>query len=384
MQTYEEVCDFSRNCNFTLPQMHVALQYIVDKIEHAHLVMRECTNVKSVGAKSQQHNQKDGQSACAYCSSDHKAIDCAKYKTINASKDRVVAQHLCFNCLSSGHSSKACKSMQTCHICHFHHHTLLCNQRSSSKSSDSSSSSSNSKGQSSQPRSSSSSSSNAQTLLHSHQHPMQQQQQQKPVVTQGKSNTISKTPSSSGQQTSVTNVNLAQTSSKISNVFPTATLNLCSFHQKINTQAFFDIGSQRSFVSPDILRRLNLPVVGKVPIQLTTFGDSLTSCLLDLVKVKVQFGISRFTIKLLVHDQASMELNCPGIYEVIQQLADQGYQLAYHYITSDALTGIKVLIGVDCFSCFMSCQKRARIMNLFVTRDRGVIPFRPLPKWISE
>ena len=85
-----------------------------------------------------------------------------------------------------------------------------------------------------------------------------------------------------------------------------------------------------------------------------------------------------------MHDQASMELNCPGIHEVTQQLEEQVYQLADHYITSDSLTGIEVLIGVDYFSCFITRQRRARDMNLFVTRDRGVIPFGPLPKWVSE
>ena len=66
------------------------------------------------------------------------------------------------------------------------------------------------------------------------------------------------------------------------------------------------------------MRRLNLPVLEKVPMQLATFGNDSTSCLLDLVKVKIQFGNRRFTVKLPFHDQASMELNCPGIYEVSQ------------------------------------------------------------------
>ena len=284
-----------------------------------------------------------------------------------------------------GHSSKTCKSTRTCCICHFHHHTSLCNQQSNSISKNNDSSS-NGKGQSSQSRSSSS---NAQSLSHSHPHPTHQQQQQqihqqKPVVTQGKSNTPNKTPSSSVQQTSVTNVNLAQTSSLTNNVLRTATLDLRYFHQKLNTRAFFDTGSQRSSVSPEIVRGLNLPVVKKVPIQLTTFGNDNTSCLLGLVNVKVQFGNRRFTVKLLLHDQASMELNCPGIHEVTQQLEEQGYQLADHYKISDALTGIEVLIGVDYFSCFITRQTRTRGMNLFVTRNRGVIPFRPLLKWVSE
>ena len=94
MQTYEEVCDCSRDYNFTLTQMDVALQYIIDKFEHATLVMGECTNVKSIEAKSQQQKQNGGQPTSAYCTGNHKAINCTKYKTKNARKDRIIAQRL--------------------------------------------------------------------------------------------------------------------------------------------------------------------------------------------------------------------------------------------------------------------------------------------------
>ena len=132
------------------------------------------------------------------------------------------------------------------------------------------------------------------------------------------------------------------------------------------------------------MRRLNLPVLEKVPIQLATFDNDSTSCVLDLVKVKIQFGNRRFTVKLLVHDKGSMELNYPSIYEVSQQLEQGGYRLVDHHISSDALTGFEVLIRVDYFSCFISRQRRARGMNLFVTKDRGVLPFGLLPKWASQ
>ena len=164
------------------------------------------------------------------------------------------------------------------------------------------------------------------------------------------------------------------------NVLPTATLDLRYNNHKLTTRAFFDTGSQRSFVSLEIKCRLNLPVIQQVPIQLSTFENDSTSCLLALVRVKVQFGKRRIPIKLLVHDQASMELNCPGIYDVTQQLESQGHQLAYRFITLDVLTGI----GVNYFSCFITQQKRPQGTNMFVTRGWRVIPFGPLPKWVTN
>ena len=103
---------------------------------------------------------------------------------------------------------------------------------------------------------------------------------------------------------------------------------------------------------------------------------------LDIIKVKVQVGKHRIPIKLLVHESASMGyLNCPGIYNVAQALEKQGHQLADRNITSDSLTGVELLIGVDYFAQFITRQKRASGISLFVTRGEGVIPFGIIPKW---
>ena len=167
------------------------------------------------------------------------------------------------------------------------------------------------------------------------------------------------------------------------NVLPTATLNVSYYHARTITRAFFNTGSQRSFVSPELVRKLNLPVIEQVPVHLSTFGNDTALHFLDLVKVKVQVGRRRIPIKLLVHDSASMGyLNCPGIYNVAQTLEKQGHQLADRNITSDSLTGMELLIGADYFAQFITRQKRASGISLFVTwRGGGVIPFGTIPKW---
>ena len=77
-------------------------------------------------------------------------------------------------------------------------------------------------------------------------------------------------------------------------------------------------------------------------------------------------------------------LNCPGIYNVAQALEKQGHQLADRNITSDSLTGIELLIGIDYFAQFITRQKRAGGISLFATSGGGgggVIPFGTIPKW---
>ena len=65
--------------------------------------------------------------------------------------------------------------------------------------------------------------------------------------------------------------------------------------------------------------------------------------------------------------------NCPGLYEVAQTLENKGFHLADHSITSDALTGIEILIGVDHFTRLIVRQKRSQGTSLFVTKGEGMI-----------
>ena len=121
-------------------------------------------------------------------------------------------------------------------------------------------------------------------------------------------------------------------------------------------------------------------MINQGPVNLSTFGNETESCMLDLVKVRL--GKHKVPITLLVHDSAAMGyFNCPGLYEVAQILENKGFHLADHSITSDALTSIEILIGVDHFTRLIVRQKQSQGTRLFVTKGGGVIPFGLLPKW---
>ena len=106
--------------------------------------------------------------------------------------------------------------------------------------------------------------------------------------------------------------------------------------------------------------------------------------MLDLVKVKIRFGKSKIPLTMLVHDSAAMGyFHNPGLFEVAQKLENKGFDLADQHITSDALTGIEILIGVDNFTRLIVRQKRSLRTSLFVARGGGVIPFGPLPRWAT-
>ena len=233
-QTYSKISDHVKNHNFSLQEMDSTLQYIIGKLEHAYLIMGDKTNVKVVGTHSHQNSNQGGTLKCPFCSGDHKAVDCNKYKSIQAQKDCVIAQRLYFNCLIPGHSSKNCRSKRTCRICHLHHYTSLCNLNQSQSSGDTS--------QPSKINQSSNASRESQQQQQQHQqHPRTKaQNHQQPVVTQPKSNTQKQHAPSTTTSAHVTNINV---SNFLHNVLPIATLNVSYCHARTITKAFFDTGS---------------------------------------------------------------------------------------------------------------------------------------------
>ena len=104
--------------------------------------------------------------------------------------------------------------------------------------------------------------------------------------------------------------------------------------------------------------------------------------MLDLIKVKVCLRKHKIPITLLAHNSAAMGyFNCPGLFEVAQKLESKGFHLVDHNISSDALTGIEILIGDDRFTKLIVRQKWSQGTVLFITKGGGVKPFGPLPRW---
>ena len=382
-QTFDRICDIYVTHDFTLAQMESGIQHIVDKLEQAVLALAEGATIKQVGVNSPSQNQSSKQSKpkanqrCSYCSGEHLAHECAKYKTVNSRKARAMQLRLCYNCLTPGHSSKLCRSTKTCRTCGSHHHSSLC-FKAHSNSSDNSSQNTNksnvSQGKTNQSSSSNSSANQRSSKAQAQIHP------NKPVVTPNKSNssqTSNQSPTlDTTYVTSVNSINFPN------NVLPTATLNVGYCNQQANVRTFFDTGSHRSFISPEVVKRLNLRVIKQVPVNLSTFGNETESCMLDLVKVKIRLGKSKIPLTMLVHDNAAMGyFHSPGLYKVAQKLESKGFNLEDQNITSDTLTGIEILIGVDNFTRLIVRQKRSLGTSLFVTRGGGVIPFGPLPRF---
>ena len=211
-QTFDRICDIYVIHDFTLDQMETGIQHIVDKLEQAVLALAEGAVIKQVGVDTQSRDLPSKQSRnktnqkCSYCSGEHPAHNCPKYKTIQSRKDRVLKLRLCFSCLTPGHSSKMCHSNKTCRSCGASHHSSLCfksraNNSSNSDNGNQSNSSSQGKTGSSSYSSHHSSSANS-SKAQAQSHPTN-----KPVVTPSKSSLSQANVSSPNLDTTyVTNV----------------------------------------------------------------------------------------------------------------------------------------------------------------------------------
>ena len=191
-QTFDRICDIYVTHDFSLDQMETGIQHIVDKLEQAVLALAEGATIKQVGVNSPSQDQSSKQSKakanqrCSYCSGEHLAHECAKYKTVNSRKDRVMQLRLCYNCLTPGHSSKSCRSTKTCRTCGSHHSSLCfktySNSSDATNQNTSSSNSNVSQGKTNQSSSSTSSANQRNFKAQAQTHP------NKPVVTPNKSN----------------------------------------------------------------------------------------------------------------------------------------------------------------------------------------------------
>ncbi|XP_075162890.1 uncharacterized protein LOC142235523 [Haematobia irritans] len=78
-------------------------------------------------SKLSSRNQNSNKQTCPLCKEMHFIRDCPKFieKTVNDRIHVVKISHLCYNCLSSTHGIKDCKSNYTCRECNMRHHTML-------------------------------------------------------------------------------------------------------------------------------------------------------------------------------------------------------------------------------------------------------------------
>ncbi|XP_064090686.1 uncharacterized protein LOC135204402 [Macrobrachium nipponense] len=306
--------------------------------------------------------------SCCFCQGEHSGKVCMKYNTLETRRARINELQLCYGCLRKGHRLFECnsKSKAYCFICNGKHHTFLCARLLPN-------STSINVNLSQQPSSTKSGHSRADN---------------KPIETaqsQPSFRTSQKSAATNNQSHSQNNVNSNQITVK--NVaslrptaLPTATLLLSNDGNRIPVRASLDSGSQRTFINPDVVEKLNLVPIKQVKLTLIPFGDNVETKMFDVVRVMVRAGTKRIKLNAVVCNHVNTSIHTPGLHNVYLRLQEGGVKLADKNIESDTHSDIGLIIGADYYNAFVYCHDKYDDVCLLGS-TAGAVIFGPIPNW---
>lgn len=253
-------------------------------------------------SSSKTNLQNKGKPVCVYCNGRHYTSECETYATVSTRQSRLKELNRCNRCISTQHNVDNCNIMlQDCKRCHKgKHHTALCVSKVKSK------------GTSVQ-----------------EEHPQTTQQ----AVMSVKSKVNSK-----------------------STALPTATVEVRNevSKQKMYTRAFFDQGSQCTFIKEDLVKKLQLKISGKVRLAMSGFLQSKDYEEYSLVRPVVGLGNRLKRVTAVVVERLPDRISVPGLTRVTKMLKDAGLELADKNLTSDVVDGIELVIGADFYGDFIT------------------------------
>ena len=65
---------------------------------------------------------------CCYCDGNHSTVDCTKEQDVSAKRALLKKNWGCFVCLRKGHTARQCRKFKRCTHCHGKHHPTICTQ----------------------------------------------------------------------------------------------------------------------------------------------------------------------------------------------------------------------------------------------------------------
>ena len=242
---------------------------------------------------------------CLLCQEDHFTSVCPTY-TGSDKKSRLIQLKICFKCGRNYSYSHKCPQAYHCKHCKRDHRTDLCIENSNSPPVASPSQPKTNRGPSTQAASGSNN---------------QQVHTVKPVEAKG------------------SGVALATAQMKI------------SYRGKVTScRSFFDIGSQVSFVHPDVLNRLGLKYEPECSLTISPFviDDDRESARIEgqYVKLGICLGKRKFNLRFFATYQTRMIAHCPGLHAAVTSLAKVGHKMADPQV-GDEINDVELIIGAD-------------------------------------
>ncbi|XP_044751696.1 uncharacterized protein LOC123311691 [Coccinella septempunctata] len=262
---------------------------------------------------------------CFICGTDeHRIYSCKRFLNLSPNDRHAAAKakNACLNCLSLGHTVQSCYSQRKCSNCQRSHHSLLHFNKNSSRNSFSHS---RSHDEPSRSTSSTQASSHLSTSAQSY------------IPVREEVDSSAQNLSSLSVQSSNNEVLLATACVKLYN----------SHNQTIIARCFTDSASQKSFVTEDLVRKLNLKTYDqKIQISGISQSCSMSNRMIDLkihslVHTDRKFSVSCAVLKTITCKQPQLPISLSSIPIPMNiQLAD------IHFNTP---SNVDILLGADIY-----------------------------------
>ena len=327
----------------------------------SHTVSRNVSHPQTQSPSIQQSTSQAWTKPCIFCQELHSSKYCKNYATYDARRMRVRDLNLCFCCMKAGHLATECRISPECRNCHGKHHTFLC-MRLLDKGT-------------------------AVNLVAVTTNP--------PTLDTNSSNPDSREnldpPLSLDDEggASDATVSAVQTGIKgdlhplVPTALPTAIVELAGGGKREQVRMFLDQGSQRTFISTELVARLQLKPVLRISIRVIPFGNQARTLWCDVVSVVVRMGTQRITVLAVVYDEVSTSMHIPGLRFVAKTLRERGIKLADPYIDSDTLSNIPLIIGADNYTKFVGNYSFFKGVTLLAS-PAGSLIFGPMPPWATN
>ena len=242
---------------------------------------------------------------CVYCKGEHYSASCNKVEDINDRKQMLKTQGRCFLCLRPNHRVRNCNNTtRNCRRCNKRHHQSICDEIT---------------------RSDNETRRDAPTS----------NTRNEPRQASNENTTTSASASSRNESRKV----LLQTANTIAYKEGEST--------GVPVRILFDNGSQRSYITENLKRKLNLKPVKKETVHLNTFGgEKFSKSVCSLVKLNLR-GVSDERVELTALSFPTLCTNLPARVDLTQYPHLDNLEFADTLNSENEKEPVDILIGSD-------------------------------------
>ena len=142
-----------------------------------------------------------------------------------------------------------------------------------------------------------------------------------------------------------------------------ATISNSSSGKSLRARILPDSGSNRSYISDEVAKRLDLKILGEFTYQMSTFGHDVESVHCKLVEFSIWYidseskGFKEVTVTMMTNPQMCGKVEGIPLDESIRStIRDRGLQLADPEIFHEGLYSIDILLGLDYYYEFVNAS----------------------------